>query len=1280
MIAIASVFNNTPDVSVAREIDIRVDNEVLQWQYKGDDSWFNLFDLTSLEGEPGSPGEAGLPGQPGSTGAQGPAGKEVTFRVTDDAIEWQYVGDSAWQSLIALNLLRVSQETSSVPSIGANGNWFINGVDSGVSAQGPTGVRGSRGFDGAAGPVGAQGPQGLQGTPGAIGVTGVGITNVEFIKISNSAVTIIDCDELFDGEQCLDSLSYFLLDNSIIMDFNDTFLANPFKFKINVVPLNEGFLNDDLISTFDIFSIEIDFSNLEASSDYIDYVEGVYVDYLFEFNVGDDTDVSVWIFAYKDINDQWAYTLDIDDYEFEDLALIIYQLESDGYENLVITMTDDSEIVINYTELVQNGATYESFLSQLADIVSDIIDLEVRVATFEAILEALDLRFVYTALSEAERLANLVALNSIYGFDHLFWNSVFNADNLEGADLNPVILSLIHSVDDYTLYHRDNNFNHYDRFNWLDPLVANFVLAHYLESNTTLSALAAKLLDDILGVSYEEDYSDLTSYSEEEFDFFVGIISLLIGVNFSDNTDLRTLDSTLTGLGSRHQSSFFQYMMTNPLTGWSLNSLNDLREFISMSARGLLTNNIILNLDPEGFGIQLLDSSANGNNRSKLTGGSSFFTTDWRAGGKYGISTNQSNLGVNTYDFNGDYNLNFPYSSSRSLNLYFGTTDIRPGTYPVSSSAITNYSFQVNYGQVFPLPTEVNFRGYLLGANIITEVGIRAQDTYDNRLVMTSVTDSGIHKLDYVVYGDNLRTFRLNNFYIESVAPSNIPNCVISGTGSTNTNSDRVIGISHGDQNYFNLSCLRELGATTVTSIFTNIVGDSTDFGNKNLTNQNRSTSPFAFVHHTFTWPEERQYITFNQSYGAGLYSDGSTTDIQINAHWVEVFKVEFVVEGVVVRTEFVDKAANLVRDRNGFAIGMSVTDSSILNMLDAAGKEFVPGTEAWVISGTSTAWTPETVITANTVIVAETIRPIVYEINYEHLELPFVGLVTQPALVTFTALDLQPNNLTLLTPSAVDGFDFQGWVTDSAITNVAVTTTGINFVTEISQVGNVTLYAVFTPTVYTITVVNDGTNPTIPSSYTIFDTINLPNGSLTGHEFDGWTGTNVSSSNTISAGSIGDITITAVYTINQYTISFNSNGGTQVNSITLDYNTSVTKPTDPTFTGYTFAGWFTDPQTLQNSYTFTTMPPSSVTLYAKWNPVNYSITIIVSNEVSGNFGFEGIRNVGEVIKITGDLTGLVIEIKDVNNNIINLIQGSDNTFTMPAANVTITISENSPQ
>lgn len=80
------------------------------------------------------------------------------------------------------------------------------------------------------------------------------------------------------------------------------------------------------------------------------------------------------------------------------------------------------------------------------------------------------------------------------------------------------------------------------------------------------------------------------------------------------------------------------------------------------------------------------------------------------------------------------------------------------------------------------------------------------------------------------------------------------------------------------------------------------------------------------------------------------------------------------------------------------------------------------------------------------------------------------------------------------------------------------------------------------------------------------------------------------------------DLTLTAKWQVNQYTITFDTAGGSEVPSITQDYGTAITAPANPTKTGYTFAGW---DKTIP-----TTMPAEDMTITARWTE-NRVIVII---------------------------------------------------------------------
>lgn len=84
------------------------------------------------------------------------------------------------------------------------------------------------------------------------------------------------------------------------------------------------------------------------------------------------------------------------------------------------------------------------------------------------------------------------------------------------------------------------------------------------------------------------------------------------------------------------------------------------------------------------------------------------------------------------------------------------------------------------------------------------------------------------------------------------------------------------------------------------------------------------------------------------------------------------------------------------------------------------------------------------------------------------------------------------------------------------------------------------------------------------------------------------------------------DLTLTAKWQINRYTITFDTAGGSEVPSITQDYGTAITPPAAPTRTGYTFAGWDRESPT--------TMPAENITLTARWQVNQYTITFKPEN------------------------------------------------------------------
>jgi uncharacterized repeat protein (TIGR02543 family) len=222
--------------------------------------------------------------------------------------------------------------------------------------------------------------------------------------------------------------------------------------------------------------------------------------------------------------------------------------------------------------------------------------------------------------------------------------------------------------------------------------------------------------------------------------------------------------------------------------------------------------------------------------------------------------------------------------------------------------------------------------------------------------------------------------------------------------------------------------------------------------------------------------------------------------------------------------------------------------------------------------------------------------------------------------------------------PTKTD-YTFSGWYTDNTTFENAYT-----FGTM--PAGSITLYAKWVSAASSATVTYDSNGGSEVSSEVV--TLNAlatepTDPTKTGYTFLRWTLSGVEwnfASDTVNE----DITLVAVWTINEYTISFDSNGGSSVTAITQDYGTVVTEPTDPTKADYTFVGWYSDSE-LTSAYTFSTMPAANITLYAKWNPtVIYATDLFISEYIEGSSNNKAI----EIFNGTGssvDLSNYTIQL-----------------------------------
>lgn len=156
-------------------------------------------------------------------------------------------------------------------------------------------------------------------------------------------------------------------------------------------------------------------------------------------------------------------------------------------------------------------------------------------------------------------------------------------------------------------------------------------------------------------------------------------------------------------------------------------------------------------------------------------------------------------------------------------------------------------------------------------------------------------------------------------------------------------------------------------------------------------------------------------------------------------------------------------------------------------------------------------------------------------------------------------------------------GYQFTDWYLDD---------TKYDFDTAVT--GDMTLTAKWTANSYTITFDTDGGSAVVPITQDYGTDITAPAApTKTGYTFMGW------EPEIPATMPAEDMTITAQWSINQYTVTFDTGGGSAVAPITQDYGTAITAPADPTREGYTFIGW--------NKAIPTTMPAENMTITAKW-------------------------------------------------------------------------------
>ena len=180
------------------------------------------------------------------------------------------------------------------------------------------------------------------------------------------------------------------------------------------------------------------------------------------------------------------------------------------------------------------------------------------------------------------------------------------------------------------------------------------------------------------------------------------------------------------------------------------------------------------------------------------------------------------------------------------------------------------------------------------------------------------------------------------------------------------------------------------------------------------------------------------------------------------------------------------------------------------------------------------------------------------------------------------------------------DGYTFDGWFTAAD---------GGDKVTAIDKVTNdVMLYAHWTANTYQVTFDAQGGNEIAPMSVRADEVVtDLPTPERTDYAFDGWYTKADGGKKVTELSTVKDVTLYAHWKLSHYTLTFDSQGGTEVQPITENIETPFTSMPITTKTNYVFTGWYTKPE---GGIRVTSVTDGkSMKLYAHWSEATYVLT-----------------------------------------------------------------------
>ncbi|CAM4188287.1 InlB B-repeat-containing protein [Saccharibacillus endophyticus] len=299
--------------------------------------------------------------------------------------------------------------------------------------------------------------------------------------------------------------------------------------------------------------------------------------------------------------------------------------------------------------------------------------------------------------------------------------------------------------------------------------------------------------------------------------------------------------------------------------------------------------------------------------------------------------------------------------------------------------------------------------------------------------------------------------------------------------------------------------------------------------------------------------------------------------DISVTAQWsTNAYTINFESNGATedVSSQNVDYGGSVTvptePTKNGFVFGGWYSDSSLTNKYDFG-----------------------TLVTDNMTLYAKWLLQ--YTVSFDSMG----GSPVDAQVVNDGAKATAP------TAPTKDDYVFSGWYMDDQLS------TPYNFTTAVVT-GDITLYAkwnIYVPTTYTVSFESNGGTDVQAQIINEGAVANVPLEPMQSrYTFAGWySDSDLTTPYGFTESVMNDLTLYAKWTLNEYTVTFNSNGGSAVSSQSVNDGDSIAAPEMPTRNGYVFGGWYSN-STLTNLYDFNTPIAANLSLYAKWT-ARYTVT-----------------------------------------------------------------------